>query len=107
MKRISLIGLVIITFILTSFKLGVDVTNYYGVPNVINYDKIDYKLIASYHPTEQYYKQEYIPDGQSPDHYKTLLLIDFYLIQAPDKDMIERKEAELDARKKNRCSNFI
>ncbi|MDB5005454.1 MAG: hypothetical protein JWQ34_3679 [Mucilaginibacter sp.] len=76
------------------------VKNFYGIPETLTFDKVDFKLSASYHPNEHYYKQEYIPSGESPDHFNAMLVIDFYITDAPNKKLAELKEKELDARKK-------
>jgi hypothetical protein len=77
------------------------VKNFYGIPEILTFDQIDFKLSASYHPNEHYYKQEYIPSGESPDHFNKMLVIDFYLTDAPNKKLAQLKEKELDERKKS------
>ncbi|MDB5117779.1 MAG: hypothetical protein JWQ79_3271 [Mucilaginibacter sp.] len=98
----KLFWLTILLFSLSGFtsKLKYDVKNYYGISETLNFDKINYKLIASYHPNEHYYKQEYIPAGELPDHFNTMLIIDFYITEAPNKKLLELKEKELEDRKK-------
>lgn len=100
MKKLICFTLALFVLSGFAFTLNNDTKNYYGIPDTITYDGIEYKLSDSYHPNEHYYKQEYIPAGEIPDHYNTMLIIDFYITDNSCKDMIQRKISELDERKK-------
>ncbi|MDB4924842.1 hypothetical protein [Mucilaginibacter sp.] len=97
-----LLYLTILLFSLGGFttKNKDEVKNFYGTHETLTFDKVDFKLSASYHPNEHYYKQEYIPSGESADHFNSMLVIDFYITEAPNKKLAELKEKELDERKK-------
>lgn len=99
-KLLSLIALFALT---TSFiyKNNDDVKNYYNIPETLTFDNIQYKLVASYHPNDVYYKQEYIPSGESADHFNKMVLIDFVITDALAKKMLQMKAKELDDRKKS------
>jgi hypothetical protein len=93
--------LLLLTFFLSGFtiKNNDEVKNFYGISEVITYDNVQYKLVASYHPNEHYYKQEYIPAGESAEHFNRMLIIDFYITDALNKQVAQLKEKELDKRK--------
>ena len=78
-----------------------NVKNYYHIPEVLTFDSLQYKLIASYHPNDVYYKQEYVPAGEIADHFNKMIFIDFVVTELTVKDMVERKVDELNERKKS------
>lgn len=77
-----------------------DIKNYYGTSETIVFNNVNYKLISSYHPNTIYYKQEYIPAGESPDRYNSMIVVDFYITDQPAKKLLEIKENEMTGRKK-------
>src|SRR5579862_8380120 len=101
MKKI--LSLAVLSLILTSFvyKHQEKIINYYSIPEVINFDSVQYKLSASYHPSEIYYKQEYIPAGENADHFNKMITIDFVVTNKSPKDILAMKINELQERKKN------
>jgi hypothetical protein len=101
MGKLLAFGLLLL--MLTSFtrKNTDEVQNYYGIPEVLNFDSVQYKLSASYHPKYDYYKQEYIRDGESADHFNKMVTIDFLLTNKPAKTLFAAKVKELIERKKN------
>jgi hypothetical protein len=103
MKKTSYFLLPLILLLNTSFdiKTNKDVINYLNTSNILSYNKTDYKLVWSSHPVSNYYKQEYIPKRESVDHYGSMLLVDFLVIDTPAFDMVKVKINELIARKKN------
>ena len=78
-----------------------DVKNYYNIPEILTFDNVQYKLVASYHPEDSYYKQEYIPAGESADYFNKMLFIDFALTDATPREMLDLKAKEIQERKKN------
>jgi hypothetical protein len=75
--------------------------NYYNIPETVTFDSVQYKLSASYHPQDNYYKQEYIPAGESPDHFNKMVTIDFLITDGPAKDLLVSKVRELIELKKS------
>ncbi|HTN61741.1 MAG TPA: hypothetical protein VL147_09315, partial [Devosia sp.] len=53
------------------------VTDYLGVPGPIAFDGTDYLLAWSSQPTPQYTKQEYVPVGQTPESYGSMVMVEF------------------------------
>src|SRR5438067_1075478 len=99
-KTLYLVALLWMTSSFT-YKNDQDVKNYYNVPGILTFDNVQYKLVASYHPEDSYYKQEYIPAGESADHFNKMLFIDFVLTDATPREMLNIKAKEIQDRKKN------
>lgn len=57
------------------------VTDYLGVPGPIQFDGTAYRLAWSHFGGNQI-KQEYVPAGQSPDNYQSMLILDVLLTEA-------------------------
>ena len=53
------------------------VTDYLGVPGPIVLGDTNYELAWSSHPTAELTKHEYVPDGQTVEHYDRMLMLDF------------------------------
>jgi len=102
MKKALLLSLSFVFIAITSFcyKPSDDVVNYLNTPNIINYNKKDYKLVWSSHPGSNYYKQEYIPKHQSIEHFDEMLLVDFLMIDTPAVNIVGVKVNEIRERKK-------
>jgi hypothetical protein len=99
-KALYLIAILLLTTSFT-YKNDQDVKNYYNIPDILTFDNVQYKLVASYHPEESYYKQEYIPAGESADHFNKMLFIDFARTDATPREMLDLKAKEIQDRKKS------
>jgi len=86
--------------ILSSFKLNHSfaVKDYLSVPSVI-LNKSTYSLSWSSHPTETYYKHEYLTAGQKSDTYTNMVMIEAVVGEISLADVVKGKMAELDQRK--------
>lgn len=95
--------LIVLLWLTTGFthKSGQDARNYYNTPEMLTFDNVQYKLVASYHPNDIYYKQEYIPAGESVDHFNKMVFIDFVITDANSREMLDMKAKEMQERKKN------
>ena len=71
------------------------VNDYLKVPGPINFDSKSYKLSWSSHPAADYYKQEYLPGGESADRFKSMILLDVLTGKVNVKDIVGAKVAEL------------
>lgn len=91
--------LFLIPFLFGFTKNGV-IKNYYGISEVLSFNSSDYKLSNSYHPVENYWKQEYLPDGQTPDHFDSMITIDFCVTDSTATHFVASKIIELSERKK-------
>ena len=103
MKKLFVLVVFFAGFITSGFtyKSQSDVVkDYLGVPGPITYDNVQYVLSASYHPSDAYYKQEYVPAGENIDRYNKMVFIDAYITDMTPKDVVSKKIAELEERKK-------
>ncbi|MES1217180.1 MAG: hypothetical protein ABUT20_16825, partial [Bacteroidota bacterium] len=46
-------------------------TDYLGIPGPVMFDKKNYNLSWTSHPSPAYYKHEYLPAGENADKFKT------------------------------------
>ena len=95
MQRIILIIMTAIFFSAASSGQAKKATDYLGIPGPISFDKKSYNLSWSSHPSAAYYKQEYIPAGESADQFRTMILIDVITGNVNIKDVAAAKIAEL------------
>jgi hypothetical protein len=47
-----------------------------AIPGPINFDAASYQLSWSAHPAADYYKQEYLPAGETSEHFSRMVLIE-------------------------------
>lgn len=53
-----------------------EVVDRLSVPGPISFDAISYQLSWSSHPSPGYFKQEYLPAGETSDHFQKMVLIE-------------------------------
>jgi len=91
-------NIVILGLLLSTFSMAQTTkipTDYLGVPGPISFDKSPYKLVWTSHPTENYYKQEYLSKGEKIEKYKQLILLEVLTGNSKLKDVVAIKIAEL------------
>lgn len=100
--RKHIVVLFIPIFIFTSFiRINTDeVVNYYGLPDVLIFNNQNYKLTWSSHPTDIYYKHEYIPKGEVVEHFNNMIMIDFLQTNLSAKDVMQAQVDKINERKK-------
>ena len=76
------------------------VTEYFNVGNPIKYCGTDYSLAWSAQPRENYFVQEYLPKGESLEHYKQMFTVSVMFGDITPLEAIQAKIAELEQRKK-------
>lgn len=96
-----LLGLLLTTF---SFGQTAKPIEYLGVAQQISFDKISYNLAWTSHPTDNYYKQEYLAKGDTIEKFKKLILLEIITGKTKLKDVVATKIAEL---KKMKASNPV
>jgi hypothetical protein len=101
MRRVMVFLLPVLFVVTTSFnnKKADEVVNYLNTSEILTLNKQEYKLSWSSHPVSNYYKQEYISVKENPDHYKSMILVDFLLIETPAKNIVGLKINEIVKRK--------
>ncbi|SDF05063.1 hypothetical protein SAMN05216464_11263 [Mucilaginibacter pineti] len=93
--------LLLIIALSTGFTTKLDeVTNYYGIPETLTFDNVDFKLSWSSHPNATYYKQEYLPKNNTSEHFDDMLIIDFIVTDLSVKDAVGAQIKTLMERKK-------
>lgn len=70
-------------------------TDYVHVPGPVVFDNKAFNLNWSSHPSANFYKQEYIVKGDSPDKFKIMLLTDVVTGGPAIKDVVNAKVTEL------------
>ncbi len=96
-----LLGLLVTTF---AFGQTAKPTEYLGVSRQISFDKTSYNLAWTSHPTDKYYKQEYLAKGDTIEKFKKLILLEVLTGKTTLKDVVATKIAEL---KKMKASNPV
>ena len=74
---------------------GQTATDYLNLAKPILFDKMVYKLTWSAHPTDNYFKQEYISTSDNPEKFKRLLTFDVLIGNQELKDKKKKKVEEL------------
>lgn len=83
-----------------SFLQAGNATEYFNIGNPINYCGTEYHFAWSSHPQEDYYLQEYLPQGESPEHFNQMFTVSVRFWDRTAKECVEAKIAELQQRKK-------
>lgn len=74
--------------------------DYFGI-NEISFNDLSYKLAWSSHPTLQYYKQEYILEGETVEKFNNMVLIDFIQTDMPLEEVVTAQTNILNIRKQS------
>jgi len=92
--------------LITTFTLGQTTKpkDYLGNNGVIIFDKTTYNLVWTSHPSDHYYKQEYLAFGDTIEKYKKLILLEVMTGKLKVSDVVAAKVADL---KKIKASNPI
>ena len=94
-KAALMLATVLIMSINSFSQANKPATDYLTVPVPVSFDQKVFNLNWSSHPSANFYKQEYIPKGESANEYKTMLLLDVMTGGATVKAVVENKIAEL------------
>jgi len=100
MKKAQQISFLTGVFLILSLNLSSqNLKNYFSVSEV-SFSNTIYKLAWSSHPNDVYYKQEYLPAGEKPESFKTMIMIEAITVDASIENVVRLKESELQERKK-------
>ncbi|HKO80256.1 MAG TPA: hypothetical protein VJU78_07680 [Chitinophagaceae bacterium] len=80
------------------------VTDYLGLPGPIVFDGKAYQLGWTSHPTNNYYKQEYIVAGDNLNQFNTMIMVELLTGDTKPKDAATAKMTEL---KKMKAANPV
>lgn len=70
-----------------------------GVRGPLNFNGAEFKLSWADHPRENYFIQEYLPEGENLNRFNQMLTVHLFLSDMELKDAVKQKESELSARK--------
>jgi hypothetical protein len=70
-----------------------------SVPQSFEFNGENYRLSWSSHPRPHYYKQEYLPAGQTSERFKRMILIEATVREVSVKDMVAAQVSMLNKRK--------
>lgn len=73
--------------------------NYMNVPGPIAFNNSSYKLAWTSHPAANYYKQEYIPAGETAEKFKSMVMLEVLTGKVSVKDIVAAKTEELKSMK--------
>lgn len=71
------------------------VTDYLGLTKPILFDNVSYNLVWTTHPTDHYYKQEYLAQNDTLEHFKKLIIVDVLADNTKLEYVVAAKVAEL------------
>ena len=81
--------------------------NYLNTPANLTFNNTVFNFAWSSHPTAQYYKQEYLPKGETGNSFKNMILMEVVTSSIKVKDALDAKVAELNTMKQtNPYVNF-
>lgn len=109
MNLITTITTFLFTILISTTIFGQETTpvNYFGNENTITFDNNEYKLAWSSHPTDNYYKQEYIQAGDTLEKFKKMILLEALTGKLKLEDVVSSKVAALNKmKKKNPVVNY-
>jgi len=70
--------------------------DYLGIKGPVQLAAIPYQLVWSSHPMANYFKQEYLPKGDTLEHFKKLVIVEVLLGPKSVNGAVAKKIAELD-----------
>lgn len=75
------------------------VEDFLSVPGPLSFEGRDFELAWSSHPNAGFYKQEYVPSGQSPESFDEMMIIDVLVSDIQLSEALNSKVKELSSRK--------
>lgn len=76
-------------------------TEYFNVGNPIKYCGTKFSLVWSANPQENYFVQEYLPQGETLEHYNQMFTVSVIFWDRTPLEAVQAKVAELEQRKKS------
>ena len=97
MNLIKIISTLLFTLFISTTIFGQEAkpTNYLGNENTITFDKIAYNLTWTSHPTDNYYKHEYLQQGDTIEKFNKLIIVEALTGKIKLNDVVSAKVAEL------------
>ena len=93
--------LVSLSLFLLSFTIFTDTTDdRLGVKGPLEFNDVKFNLAWSDKPSEMYYIQEYLPEGEKLESFTQMMTIHLFVTDIKTKDAVQQKIKELNKRKK-------
>lgn len=109
MKPFFRCSVLLIALLMTrlSYSQNAAPVNYLNTPAQLSFNSTSFGLVWSAHPSGQYYKQEYLPKGETVNDFRSMLLLEVVTSSLTIKEAFDAKVAELKAMKQtNPYVNF-
>ncbi|WP_019171770.1 hypothetical protein [Pseudaminobacter salicylatoxidans] len=74
--RFPLLAAAFFSMVMTATPAVAQIVDYLGIPGPVELGGKSYKLAWNSQPSENYTKQEYVPEGQSPENYGQMVLVE-------------------------------
>jgi hypothetical protein len=101
MKRIYLSLVIQSSLLISGVSYGQNqVKDYLNISRLITFNKRNYSLAWSSHPSDNYYKQEYRQAGDTTERFSQMILIELVVGDLEVKDAVTAKVSELENLKK-------
>ena len=84
-RFVSLVAPVLLSLSVSAAGAAID---YLSVPGPISINQSNYDLAWSSHPKDNFYIQEYVPAGETPEHYSNMVLLQVFIGSKSAKDVV-------------------
>lgn len=91
--------LTISSLLLSFLSVSDDVTDRIGVKGPLEFNGIKFNLAWSDRPRDNYFIQEYLPEGQTPENFEEMLTIHLFETGMSVSEAVQQKGKELTSRK--------
>jgi hypothetical protein len=98
MKKYSAFVAIIVFFICCAFAN--DIIDYLSAGPKLKFDRENYHLAWSSHPAAGFYLQEYVREGEEPQHFQKMISLQAFKSDLDIHDAMKVKVVELEKRKK-------
>jgi hypothetical protein len=96
---VRMLGALCATLIALTAPVSAQVKDHLNIPGPIAFDGQSYELAWSSRPSAAYTKQEYLPKGQTVEHFGEMLLVEFLAGDLKVADAVQAQMHKLNARK--------
>jgi len=99
-KKVFLSSFITIAYCMICYsQKGDTVKNYLNFPTTINFENKEYTLIASSHPSSNYYKQDYIVLSEKDSNFNTKIYFEVSFDNIAISDIVNKKVAAIERQK--------
>ena len=86
--------------LLYSFTLHSQAIDKIGLPGPMVFGDTSFNLAWAENPRDNYFVQEYVPDGETVERFKQMLTMNVFIVDMSVEDAVKQKMLELEERKK-------